>query len=291
MLLSWGKDIQDNEQSLFDIKWDGWRLLLHKEGDRYEAYTRHGNKVTHKFPELKEAMSHIQLERAIVDAEGVVLRNGNSVFEDFAYRGLLNDPNKIQSAMKTHPVSFIAFDILETNRSHIKEPLIDRKKRLADLIIPSNTIISTPYIIGNGIHLFELTKEKGMEGIVEKRLDSTYQLDTRSPNWKKFKHFKRMDTVIMGYKENPFTMIVGVNFPTGIQPVASVEFGFKPDEKQAFRKIVPQLVKNEKNGVNWIEPALCCEVQYLEKTEKNHLRIVSFKGFRFEKQPDECVWS
>lgn len=291
MLLSMGNEVKDNEQELFDIKWDGWRILLHKEGDRIEAYTRHGNIVTKKFPELKEAVRHIKSHTAILDCEGVVLRNGNSVFDDFAYRGLLNDSNKVKSARSTHPATFIAFDVLSSSHSHIQEPLKDRKERLQELILPSNEIISTPYVIGEGTSLFQLTKEKNMEGIVGKRLDSTYQVNTRSREWTKYKHFKQIDTVVLGYKENPFAVIVGVYFPTGLKPVATVEFGFKPEEKQAFRQIAKQMITNDSKGMKWVEPVLCCRVQYLEKTEKNHLRIVSFKGFQFDKNREDCQWT
>lgn len=86
MLLQMGKEVIDDPNVCFDIKWDGWRILLHKEGNRVEAYTRHGNNITSKFPELVDAGHSITEHTAILDCEGVVLRNGkNSVFEDFAY--------------------------------------------------------------------------------------------------------------------------------------------------------------------------------------------------------------
>jgi len=292
MLLSMGKpeQIEEDERWIYDVKWDGWRILLHKEGDKIQAYTREGNQVTHKFPELKELATSIQSNRAIIDCEGVVLRNGNSVFEDFAYRGLLNDPAKIATAMVTHPVTFVAFDVLETEQSHIKEPLTNRKERLLDLISPSNIILPTPSVIADGNHLYDITRERNMEGIVQKKADSTYQVNVRSKDWIKHKHFKLIDAIILGYKENPFALIVGSKFGEQIKPVATVEFGFKPEEKQAFRRIAGQLVTQEQKGIKWLEPVLCCRVQYLEKTEKNHLRIVSFKGFNFEKKIDDCRW-
>jgi bifunctional non-homologous end joining protein LigD len=291
MLLSTGSQLIDNDKTLYDIKWDGWRILLHKKGDRIEAYTRHGNLITYKFPELQQAIHQIKSDTAILDCEGVVLRNGISVFDDFAYRGLLTTSDKIQIATETHPATFIAFDVLESSKSHIHEPLIDRKERLKEIIEPSKSIVTSPYVIGEGTHLFNVTKEKGMEGIVEKGFHSTYQVNTRSNDWKKHKHFKQMDTVIMGYKENPFALIVGVNFPDKLRAIATIEFGFKPEEKQAFRKISKQLITKQIKDMNWLEPVLCCKVQYLERTEKNHLRIASFKGFNFNLMPNECIWT
>ncbi|RKJ52192.1 DNA ligase [Butyricicoccus sp. 1XD8-22] len=290
MLLQMGKEVIDHPSFYFDIKWDGFRILLHKKGDRIEAFSRHGNNLTSKFPELQEVGHSIKAETAIIDCEGVVLRNGISVFTDFAYRGRLSNKERIEEATQTHPATFVAFDILQTNKPHLNEPLIERKKRLSSVIEPSNSLVVTPSIQGEGSTIFQLTKEKNMEGIVGKRIDSKYQLDHRSNDWLKFKHFKMADAVILGYKENPFTMIVGAPTKKGsYKPLASIEFGFKPEEKAAFRKISKQIVTKVDRNVTWLEPRLCCTIQYLEKTERGSLRICSFKGFNFNKAPEECL--
>ncbi len=292
MLLSMGNndEIIDNPEWIYDIKWDGWRILLHKDGERVEAYTRHGNNVTTKFPELQAVGQSIAEHKAIIDCEGVVLRNGVSVFDDFAYRGRLSNKAKIEQATITHPATFIAFDVLETDISVVNKPLVERKEILSSIIVPSNNLLITPSVMGNGNDIFQLTKEKGMEGIVGKRSNSTYKTNHRSHNWLKYKHFKVMDVVILGYKENPFTMIVGTQLSNGkYRPVASVEFGFKPDEKIAFREIAKQIATSVERDVMWLEPRLFCKVQYLEKTSTGSLRIVSFKGFNFDKAPEESI--
>lgn len=286
MLLHMGnnKEINDKPEWIYDIKWDGWRILLHKEGERVEAFTRHGNNVTAKFPELQEVSQSIQSHTAIIDCEGVVLRNSVSVFDDFAYRGRLTNISKIEQATLTHPATFIAFDVLATNKPHTKQPLEQRKEILSSIIEPSNSMIVTPSITGNGINIFQLTKEKGMEGIVGKRSNSTYKTNHRSHDWLKYKHFKIADVVILGYKENPFTMLVGKQLSNGkYKPLANVEFGFKPEEKIAFRQIAKQIISKIEQDMIWIEPRLYCQVQYLEKTNSGSLRIVSFKGFDFDK--------
>lgn len=292
MLLHMGKEIEDDANWLYEIKWDGWRILIHKQGDRVEAYTRHGNNVTNRFPELKEVGRSILAHTVIIDTEGVVLRNGVSVFDDFAYRGRLTNILKIQEAMITHPVTFIAFDILYTDDgTHINEPLLQRKERLANLIQPSNVLMITPSVIGEGKHIFEITKERSMEGVIGKRIDSTYQLNHRSADWLKYKHFKISAAVILGYQERPFRMIVGNYTKDGkLHAVATLDFGFKPEEKQAFKQIAQNIIKIKEKDINWLEPSLVCNVQYLEKTSNGKLRIASFKGFNFEKEPKECFY-
>lgn len=75
-------------------------------------------------------------------------------------------------------------------------------------------------------------------------------------------------------------MVVGKQLSNGkYKPLANVEFGFKPEEKVAFREIPKQIVIKVELDVIWLEPALHCKVQYLEKTRSGMLRTVSFKGF------------
>ncbi|WP_255601680.1 DNA ligase [Lysinibacillus sp. K60] len=283
MLLATGKEVKDDSDTIFDIKWDGWRTIIHKEGDRVEAFTREGNNITSKFPELIEVGQSIKEHTAIIDAEGVVLRNGISVFEDFAFRGSLSNKDKIEQAIKTHPATFIAFDILAIDNPVMKFPLFERKEMLSSIIKPSNSMIVTPSVEGYGTHVFQLTKDKNMEGIVGKRRDSVYKINHRSKDWLKYKHFKIADTVILGFSEQPFSLVVGTRLNNGkYKRLANIEFGFSREEKMAFRQIAKQLIiKNERN-ITWIEPVLNCKVQYLEKTKTGLLRIASFKGFCLE---------
>jgi bifunctional non-homologous end joining protein LigD len=67
MIVSIGKEAFDDDNYIFEPKWDGWRILLHKQGERIEAYTRNGNIVTSKFPEIKEAAGVIKAHTAILD--------------------------------------------------------------------------------------------------------------------------------------------------------------------------------------------------------------------------------
>ena len=132
-----------------------------------------------------------------------------------------------------------------------------------------------------------------MEGIVGKRINSTYQINQRSYDWLKYKHFKIADVVILGYSEFPFTMLVGTPMKNGqYKAVANVELGFKSEEKAAFRQIAKQIITKKERNIIYLEPRLCCKIQYLEKTERGNLRIVSFKGFNFNKTPEECtaIW-
>jgi bifunctional non-homologous end joining protein LigD len=293
MLATMRPDAFDDPEWIFEPKWDGWRLLIHKQGDRIEAYTRHGTNVTPRFPELQEAVRYIRAESAILDCEGICLRDGRSVFDDFAYRGRLQDGRKIFSAAKSHPATFVVFDVIYSNgHEHTHEPLLERKERLADIVEPTGVITPTMYVQGAGVILKKETEERNWEGIVAKRANSRYVFG-RSPDWLKVKNWKTIDTVILGYRKKPqFGLIVGAHFPTvHNKPIAVVEFGFRPEEKAAFLAIAKDLHTVKDKDCQWIEPVLCCRVQYLERTERHNLRIVSFRGFLPNKNPEDCVWA
>ncbi|GMA66014.1 DNA ligase [Alicyclobacillus fastidiosus] len=292
MLLTMKSEAFDDERYIFEPKWDGWRISLHKQGDRIEAYTKNGRNVSAKFPELESVRNSIHSDTAILDCEGVCIRNGRSIFDDFQHRGRLSDKRRIAQAVSTYPATFVAFDILYNGKELMKLSLSERKKILTHIVEPSDHIVPTMSIQGEGIRLKQGTEQWGWEGIVAKRLDSKYAMDTRSTQWVKVKNWRQIDTVILGYRLNPQVgLIVGLNFPTvQNKRVATVELGFKPEERQAFLGIAKQLHTRMDKDVQWIEPRLCCRVQYLERTEQHHLRTVSFKGFLFDKQPNECKW-
>jgi len=293
MLLATGGEPSDSSDRLFEVKLDGWRICIIKSGYRVDAYTRNGNCISHKFEqELREVGASIKLPSVILDTEGIVLREHKESFEDFSYRGRLNDPVKIRAATHTHPVSFVAFDVIETDKDLTTTELIERKQILEDIIIPSSVITPIPYVIGQASHLWEVTRERGMEGIVSKPLKSKYLFDHRSlDQWRKHKHWKELPCVILGYELNPFSIIVGVRFrTTGLKEIAKVEYGFKPEEKQAFRGIAKEIHTTRTGSTQWIEPRLVCNIRYQDRTDNHQLRTTTFQGFNFDKKPEECVW-
>ncbi|GGD60289.1 ATP-dependent DNA ligase [Paenibacillus nasutitermitis] len=292
MLVTMGTHAFDHQDWIFEPKWDGWRIFIHKEGKRIEVFTRSGRNVTHKFPEASEMKDSIHSHSAILDCEGVCFRGERPVFDDFAYRGRLSDLNKIDDARQTNPATFIVFDVLFSTGDHRNDGLLERKKVINEIIEPSQILAPTMYIHEHGKKLSSLSVERDLEGIVAKRIDTKYVTDTRSADWLKIKNFKTIDTVILGYRTSPqFALVVGLHFRTvKNKPVAVVEFGFTVDEKLAFLKNAEKIHTVYRKGIQYIDPQLCCKIQYLERTDTHHLRTTSFKGFVFDKKPEECCW-
>jgi bifunctional non-homologous end joining protein LigD len=291
MIVSTGKEAFDDENYLFEPKYDGWRIILHKQGERIEAYTQNGIVVTSKFPELKEIVSNIKIHTVILDCEGICLRGGRPVFDDFSYRCRLSNSMRVKNAVHTHPASLVVFDVLYTDREHLNEPLMQRKQRISEIVDTSTVISPTIYLEGQGKNLFNLTKERDMEGIVAKRKSSKYVLGIKSPDWLKIKHVKTIDVVILGYRTKPFELVIGLNFKTvKNKPVGVVEFGIEMEEKQMFLSLVKQFHTVRDDKTQWIEPCLCCQIQYQERTDRHQFMMTEFKRFLFDKKAEDCIW-
>lgn len=164
MLLTMQNDAFDDDNYIFEPKWDGWKIIIHKQGDRIEAYTRNGNSVTEQFPELQQLVTSINCFSAIIDCEGVCIKNGKPNFDDFSNRGQLRDSLKIQKASKVNPATFIPFDLLYTNKDHTSESLTDRKSRLEGIITLNEFIMPTMSVSGKGKELRQLTIDNDLEG-------------------------------------------------------------------------------------------------------------------------------
>lgn len=291
MAVSLGVEPFDDPQFIYEPKWDGVRILIHKQGSRIEAYTRGGRVVTHKFPELQEARGAIKAHSVILDCEGIVLRDGTPAFDDFLYRDRISQSGKINRAVLTHPVTFVAFDLLYTDREHLNEPLVERKKRLTAVVDSTPVLMPTLFVEAQGKALFEMMKERNMEGIVAKRKSSTYVPDTRSSEWLKMKDVKSIDVEILGYKIDPFELVIGLNFRTvKHKPVGVVEAGITSADKALFLELAAPLGTTKEGNTQWVEPRLCCRIDYLDRTDRHQLKMTTFRGFLLDTRPEDCVW-
>lgn len=293
MSVRMGEEAFDDEGYIFEPKWDGGRLLIYKSHDRIDAYTRTGKRVTQQFPELQEAAKAIDHKEIILDVEGVCLRGGRPVFDDFAYRGRISIQARIDQATWTHPVTFVVFDVLHAGLSLLREPLMARKRHLAELVGATSVITPTIFVEKEGKALFGLTHEKDMEGIVAKHKEGIYFPGQPSPDWLKIKHRRTVDTVILGYRSDPgFALIVGLHFRTmRNKPVSIVELGFTAEDKERFLALAAGLHTKKEGEMQWLEPQLCCRIDYLDRTDMHQLQHAIFRGLLPEKKPEQCSWS
>lgn len=281
---------------IYEIKFDGIRCLAYLDKEATDLRNKRNKMISLQFPELLNIHKSIK-KRCILDGEIIVVVNGKPDFFEVQKRTLMNDPFKIKLSSTRLPACFVVYDILYYDDHEIIDLPIEDRKKLIDKNVNENQFIAISKIIRNkGIELFNATKEQGLEGVVAKRLGSTYIYGKRSKQWIKFKYLLDDDFVICGYirKENHMkSLILGqyndsgdliykghVTLGTSLKTV----FNLNPTviDYCPFR-LIPS---NHENAI-WFLPKIVGIVQFMP-SDKKGLRQPVFKGIRNDKLHTEC---
>lgn len=283
----------DKEGWLFEVKWDGYRALAYKNRNVH-LLSRNHKSFNSRFPHIVCALQKLS-GHFILDGEIVILDNkGKSHFQ------LLQNNQKSQ----TTPMYYI-FDILNLDGQDLRLlPLIERKKILKKFLPKKSLLLRCgDYIPTQGIAFFKEAKKKGLEGIIAKNEQSTYQ-SRRSKDWLKIKTGLRQEVVIGGFTEPKGSrkyfgaLLVGVYKRGQLICVGHVGSGF--DENllsnlyARLKKIIsvrcPFSIPPRPNAeATWVKPKLVCEVSFAEWTQEGSLRQPIFKGLRIDKKPTDVI--
>jgi len=294
MLISEMVDPFDSTNFIYEIKWDGIRTLSFLD-TKTDMRNKRNKLMVPIFPELESLYKQVKT-KCIIDHELLVLKNGIPDFYEVQKRALMSNSFKIKLAADKYPASVIAYDILYYKDKDITMlPLMERKKYLTDVVIENNLISVSRFIENDGIKLYELVKEKGLEGIVAKRKDSLYWQGKRTKDWVKCKIMSTVDCVICGYipKENNMTSLVLGQYDDdvlvykghvtlGVSLRILKEHKYKTIDYSPFGYVPPG---NE--DCVWLAPELVCIVESMP-TEKESFRQPVFKGIRDDKLAIEC---
>lgn len=274
----------DQARYAFEPKWDGFRALVYVEAGGLRVRSRRGTELTDRCRELAGLARAVGAD-ALLDGELVVLASdGRPDFE--ALRG------RVFNGRQGGPLVFVAFDVLHlagADTTHLR--YVERRRRLESLGLEGVAWRTTPAHPGEGSALFAATRDLGLEGVVGKALTSPYRPGVRSRTWVKTKHWRRQRFLVGGFapadphREQPAALLVGAPDEAGrLRYAGRVEFGFGPGEKDEIRRRLrpraasPFVGWRARRGVEYAEPELAVEVQYLERTPAGHLRHASFKG-------------
>jgi len=279
---------------LYEMKYDGYRILAFVEGNSVRLITRKGNDITKRFFTIASSLIDLAKGRAMV-LDGEIVITDESGKTDF---------QALQNYLKTQNsqnLTYIVFDLLAIDGEDIRgQSLILRKEKLESLLqdAPKNLYYSR-HVKGYGKESFAAACEAGMEGIVGKKPDSIYS-GKRNDDWIKIKCDKRQEFVIGGYtlsdkrSSGVSSLLLGVyegedliyagRAGTGISEndmkILESKFEGLKCSKPPFKE-VPKTKPNEK--ITWLEPKLAAEIKFAEWTKDNLLRQASYKGLREDK--------
>ena len=284
----------DDDRWLFEVKWDGIRLVSFIDDGKVRLQTRAGRTVDEEYPQL-QAISHlVNARQAILDGEIVALdEEGRPSFQLLQNRG-----------KEEHPMQYVVFDIVYFDGQRLfKVPLEDRKRLLRDIVRDSGVLKYSDHVLGQGTAFFKAAQQKRLEGIVAKLRDSPYQPGVRSSAWLKIKAHLQQEVVIGGFTEPRASrkyfgaILVGVYEDGKLVYTGHVGGGF--DERtlaDLYKLMKPLIVKqspfsgtpprgNEKP--TWVKPVLVAEVKFAEWTRDGVMRQPVFLGLRDDVDPRE----
>lgn len=289
----------------FELKYDGIRAMVSVAGDLVRITGRRGGDETARYPEAQAIRAGIHARQVIVDGELVVLdADGRPSFERMQQRiGVSREPD-VRRVAAEHPVTFVAFDLLELDgRDMLSTELRIRKKTLRETIVDSPCILFAEHVERDGISLFDVARESGIEGIVGKRADSLYRPGIRSPDWLKIKSWLSQSCVIAGYtagrgrRSNQLgALILGVLDGGHLVHCGQVGTGFDDKMLRAIKdRLRPLEVKTSPFDVipktsepaTWVKPELVCEVRFAGWTRDGILRHPAFRTLRPDRRPED----
>jgi len=283
---------------IFETKLDGFRTIAVIDSiGKARLWSRNRLPLETKFPTIRDAVEELNLRSTIFDGEIVALdQEGIPRFQ------LLQKWQKRPTA----PVVYVLFDLLWDNgRDLTGKSVVQRRERLQEIITPVAGIQVGGYIESHGNNLFQLAKEKGLEGIIAKRKRSTYQAGKRSPDWLKIKARPQQEFVVCGFTEGKGSRLksFGALLLGGYRNGRLRYFGHSGSgfsEKglqETMERLRPLFIDKSPvanppkipERIQWVRPNLVCEVAFAEWTQDGELRQTTFLGWRDDKNPEEVV--
>jgi bifunctional non-homologous end joining protein LigD len=286
------------DEWLHELKFDGYRMLGRLELKGVLFWSRNHKDWTAKFPHVAKAVKALPAKTAMLDGEIVALDSrGRASFQ------------KLQQAIGVTDAGFVynIFDLIYLDGFNLtKTPLLHRKALLQQLLSSvddKGQLRYSDHVEGNGRAFFKQACEYGIEGIVSKRADSTYE-STRSRSWQKMKCNKRQEFVIAGYTHSKKgfpgfgALALGVFDKGRLVYAGRVGTGFSIKQRLEIQKMLDRIARSTTpfavkpidpglRDIVWTEPKLVGEVEFSEWTSDGLIRHPSFQGLREDKSASE----
>lgn len=288
MLATLVRDPFDKKGWVYEEKYDGYRLLAYKEGDKVSLMSRNDIDRAARYSQIADAVQALKPTTLLLDGEAIVIdRKGISRFQ------LLQQ--------ESDKAIYAVFDCLYCDGKDLRrEPLSVRRSVMERVIVSQKTLEPSLRLASNGLAAYKLARKKGYEGIVAKDLSSPY-LESRSHFWLKVKVHQEDEFIIGGFTEPEGArkyfgaLLLGAYADGKLHYVGKVGTGFDEETLRALYQKLRPLARAtpgfvdppRAKGVRFVEPKLVAQISYQEVTEDNKLRQPVYLGLRDDKSPRE----
>lgn len=296
MLCTLVKEAFSGDDWLFEIKWDGYRLISRVQKNKVEMLSRSGLDYTSKYPPLAKALKQLKHD-VILDGEAVVFNQEGK--PDFDSLQLYNGHDT--------PITYCAFDILWIDGYDLMDmPLVERKEILQTLL-SGNQVIRYSEHFDDGLALYHQMQQLNLEGMVAKKRNSEYQPGNRGRDWVKIPTRKRQEFVIGGWAESDKarsfrSLLFGAYNAKGeFEWIGRSGGGYKEKEMPGILKQLKAIEIEESPFVNrvldtkgaishWVKPQLVANFEFATWTKTGRIRKpATFLGFRKDKKAKDVV--
>ncbi len=277
----------DDDGWWFEVKWDGYRVIVGNDGGRMRARSRRGLDLLSRFPEVSKLPIP---ESVVLDGEVIAFdADGRPSF----------------SLLQTGaPVNLVVFDVLYRDGDVARLPYEERREILESLELPSPIVVPEP-TRGSGLALYGAVAQSGLEGIVAKRAGSKYQPGRRSSDWRKVAVRYRLRAVVGGYlagegsRSSTFgSLLLGLYDGDDLKWIGAVGSGFDGRSLESVHASLRKIERRDSpfsNAVTvpgkktWVEALMVVAVEFKEWTRDDRLRAPVFKGVEAV-DPSEVIW-
>jgi len=273
---------------IYEEKYDGYRILAYKEGERVTLVSRNGNDRTATYAPVARAIQQLRMRTLLLDGEVVAFDSkGISRFQ------LLQEGSRA--------TAYAVFDCLYSSGRDLRHETLQIRRPAAESAIDkAEALMISRRLAENGLEAFKVAKQKGYEGVVAKDLSAPY-IEGRSSKWLKVKVHQEEEMVIGGFTKPEGSrryfgaLLLGAYEDGKLRYVGKVGTGFNENTLaslyQKFRPLVqakPAFVDPPREkGITYLKPKLVAQISFQEWTADRKLRQPVYLGLRDDKRPEE----
>lgn len=306
-LATLSKDLPPAGDWVYEVKFDGYRILARIDQGKVRLFTRNGLDWTAKMKPLAKDLESLGVDSAWLDGEAVVIDDEGTTH--------FNALQNAFDASRTESISYFVFDLPYFEGHDLRKlPLHARKALLKQLIEARGTdkVRYSEHFQTDARSMIETARKLKLEGVIAKRRDAPY-VSERSDQWLKLKSSPRQELVIIGFtdregaKSEVGSLMLGYHDPDGtLHYAGNVGTGWNAATGRSLHKqlaaietdqpaVDPATVKPGRwsrrtaGSERWVRPELVAEVSFAEWTPEGHVRHASFQGLRSDKAPHEIT--
>jgi ATP-dependent DNA ligase len=300
----------------YEPKWDGFRCIVFRDGDKVDLMSKAGKPLARYFPDLIETFQGVKAKRFVLDGEIVIPHDGSLSFDELLLR-IHPAKSRVTKLATEHPASFVAFDLLAdaNGKSLVKLPLAERREALEAFLsayVPAGARVKLSPVATKMVTVKKWFRSVGggLDGVVAKRLDLPYQSGTRD-GMQKMKSMRTAECVVGGFRYASKGKVVG-SLLLGLYDAGGLlhHVGFTSNipnpEKPAVTKMLEKLIEapgftgqapggpsrwSTERSSEWepLAPKLVVEVQYDHFSGGRFRHGTSFLRWRPDKPPTRCT--